>query len=50
MKKINKLIVLLFIIVNFTNYSLAESNFFEEAKIKYNEKNTKNQNFYFREV
>lgn len=50
MKKINKLIVLLFIIVNFTNYSLAESNFFEEAKIKYDEKNMKNQNFYFREV
>ena len=47
MKKINKLIVLLFIIVNFTNYSLAESNFFEEAKIKYDEKKYEESKFLF---
>ena len=47
MKKINKLIVLLFIIVNFTNYSLAESSFFEEGKIKYNEKKYEESKFLF---
>ena len=47
MKKINKLIVLLFIIVNVTNYSLAESNFFEEAKIKYDEKKYEESKFLF---
>ena len=50
MKKINKLIVLLFIIVNFTNYSLEKVIFLKKPKLNMMKKNMKNQNFYFREV
>jgi tetratricopeptide (TPR) repeat protein len=45
-KKI-KLISILFILINFTNYALAENNFFEEGKKKYNEKKFDESKFLF---
>ena len=45
-KKI-KLISILFILINFTNYALAENNFFEEGKKKYNEKKYEESKFLF---
>ena len=45
-KKI-KLISILFILINFTNYTLAENNFFEEGKKKYNEKKFAESKFLF---
>ena len=43
-KKI-KLISILFILINFANYTLAENNFFEEGKKKYNEKKYEESKF-----
>ena len=37
MKKINKLTIVLFMLLNFVSYSLAENNFFEKGKNKYDE-------------
>ena len=47
MIKIIKLISILFITVNLTNSSLAESTFFEEGKTKYNEKKYEESKFLF---
>ena len=47
MKKINELTIMLFILLNFGNYSFAENNFFEKGKIKYNEQNYKESKFLF---
>ena len=47
MIKIIKLILVLFIAVNLTNSSLAESTFFEEGKKKYNEKKYEESKFLF---
>ena len=47
MIKIIKLISILFIAVNLTNSSLAESTFFEEAKKKYNKKKYEESKFLF---
>ena len=47
MIKIIKLISILFIAVNLTNSSLAESTFFEEGKKKYNEKKYEESKFLF---
>jgi tetratricopeptide (TPR) repeat protein len=38
---------ILFILINFTNYALAENNFFEEGKKKYNEKKFDESKFLF---
>ena len=47
MIKIIKLISSFFIILNLTNSSIAENNFFEEGKSKYNEKKYKESKFLF---
>ena len=47
MIKIIKLISILFIAVNLTNSSLAESTFFEEGKKKYNKKKYEESKFLF---
>ena len=41
MRTINKLIIVLFIILNFGSSSFAENNFFEEGKNKYDEQKFK---------
>ncbi|MDA8537530.1 hypothetical protein N9K55_02335 [Candidatus Pelagibacter bacterium] len=46
MKK-NRFILIIFLIVSFSNSVLAENNFFEEGKVKYNEKNYKDSKFLF---
>ena len=50
MEKINKLIILLFLILNIGGNSLADDDFFEKGKNKYDERNIKNLNFYFKEA
>ena len=47
MRIINKLIIVLFLILNFGNFSFAENNFFEEGKKKYNEKKYEESKFLF---
>ena len=47
MKKINKLTIVLFIILNFGSYSLAENNFFQEGKNKYDEQKYEESKFLF---
>ena len=42
-----KLIPIFFILLNLTNSVLAENNFFEEGKIKFNEKNYEESKFLF---
>ena len=47
MEKINKLIILLFIILNIGGNSLADDDFFEKGKNKYDEKKYKESKFLF---
>ena len=47
MKKINKLTIVLFFFLNFGNYSLAENNFFEKGKNKYDEQKYEESKFLF---
>ena len=47
MIKIIKSISIFFIILNLSNSAIAESNFFEEGKIKYNEKKYEESKFLF---
>ena len=47
MKKINKLTIVLFFFLNFGNYSLAEDNFFEKGKYKYDEQKYEESKFLF---
>ena len=47
MKKINELTIVLFILLNFGNYSLAENNFFEKGKDKYEEQKYEESKFLF---
>jgi len=47
MRKINKLIVVLFMLLNFGSYSLAENNFFLKGKSKYDEQKYKESKFFF---
>ena len=47
MIKMIKLISIFFIILNLINYAIAENNFFEEGKIKYNEKKYEESKFLF---
>ncbi len=45
-----KLILIVFLFLNFSNLLFAENSFFKEGKKKYNEKNMKSLSFYFNEV
>ena len=47
MKKINKLIILLFMLTNIESYSFADDNFFEEGKNKYDEQKYEESKFLF---
>ncbi len=47
MIKIIKLIPIVFILLNLTNSSLADNNFFEDGKMKYNEKKYEESKFLF---
>jgi len=47
MKKINKLTIMLFILLNFGSYSFAEDNLFEKGKNKYDEQNYEESKFLF---
>ena len=47
MRKIDKLIIVLFILLNFGSYSFAENNFFEKGKNKYDEKKYEESKFLF---
>tara|TARA_B100000787_G_scaffold131193_1_gene100046 strand:+ start:252 stop:689 length:438 start_codon:yes stop_codon:yes gene_type:complete len=47
MIKITKLITIFFVIMNLPNFLLAESSFFEEAKIKFDEKKYETSKFLF---
>ena len=47
MRKINKLTIVLFLLLNFGNYSFAENNFFEKGKIKYGEQKYEESKFLF---
>ena len=47
MLKIIKLISIFFIALNLVNSVIAENNFFEEAKVKYNEKKYEESKFLF---
>ena len=47
MRAINKLIIVLFLILNFGSLSFAENNFFEEGKNKYDEKKYEESKFLF---
>ena len=47
MRTINKLIIVLFLILNFGSSSFAENNFFEEGKNKYNEQKYEESKFLF---
>ena len=47
MKKINKLTIVLFMLLNFVSYSLAENNFFEKGKNKYDEQKYEESKFLF---
>ena len=50
MTKIIKIILIFFIAINLTNSVIAENNFFEEGKKRYNEKKYKESKFFFKEV
>ena len=47
MRKINKLTIVLFLLLNFGNFSFAENNFFEKGKIKYDEQKYEESKFLF---
>ena len=47
MKNINKLTIVLFMLLNFGSYSLAENNFFEKGKNKYDEQKYEESKFLF---
>ena len=47
MRKINKLIIVLFMLLKFGSYSLAENNFYEKGKNKYDEKKYEKAKFFF---
>ena len=47
MTKIIKIILIFFIAINLTNSVIAENNFFEEGKKRYNEKKYKEAKFFF---
>ena len=47
MIKIDKLIIVLFMLLNFDSYSLAENNFFEKGKNKYDEEKYEESKFFF---
>jgi len=47
MTKIIKIILIFFIAINLTNSVIAENNFFEEGKKRYNEKKYKESKFLF---
>ena len=47
MRTINKLIIVLFLILNFGSSSFAENNFFEEGKNKYDEQKYEESKFLF---
>ena len=47
MEKINKLIIMLFMLLNFGSYSLAENNFFEKGKNKDDEQKYEESKFLF---
>ena len=47
MRTINKLIIVLFLILNFGSSSVAENNFFEEGKNKYDEQKYEESKFLF---
>jgi len=47
MKKINKLIILLFMLINIGSYSFADDNFFEKGKNKYDEQKYEESKFLF---
>ena len=47
MRKTNRLIIVLFILLNFGSYSFAENNFFEKGKNKYDEQNYEESKFLF---
>ena len=47
MRKINKLTIVLFLLLNFGNYSFAENNFLEKGKIKYDEQKYEESKFLF---
>jgi hypothetical protein len=47
MKKINKLTIMLFMLLNLGSYSLAENNFFEKGKNKYDEQKYEESKFFF---
>ena len=47
MKKVNKLTIIIFILLNLGNYSLAENNFFEKGKIKFDEQKYEESKFFF---
>ena len=48
MRTINKLIIVLFLILNFGSSSFAENNFFEEGKNKYDEQKYEESKFLFK--
>ena len=47
MKKINKLTIIIFMLLNLGSYSLAENNFFEKGKNKYDEQKYEESKFLF---
>ena len=47
MKKINKLMILLFMLTNIGSYSFADDNFFEKGKNKYDEQKYEESKFLF---
>ena len=47
MRKTNRLIIVIFILLNFGNYSFAENNFFEKGKNKFDEQNYEESKFLF---
>ena len=47
MRTMNKLIIVLFLILNFGNSSFAENNFFEEGKNKYDVQKYEESKFFF---
>ena len=47
MIKLNKLIIIIFLFLNFGSYSLAENNFFEKGKNKYDEQKYEESKFLF---
>ena len=47
MKKINKLTIILFMLLNLGSYSIAENNFFEKGKNKYDEQKYEESKFLF---